>query len=65
MKLKFKVYECDDCHKRAGEFADDKEARAAGWVISHDRKNFTARAVRLIISTPGAVGLNLIKPVSH
>ena len=32
MKLKFKVYECDDCHKRAGEFADDKEARAAGWV---------------------------------
>ena len=40
MKLKFKVYECDDCHKRAGEFADDKEARAAGWVISHDRKKF-------------------------
>lgn len=40
MKLKFKVYECDDCRKRAGEFTDDKEARLAGWVISHDRKKF-------------------------
>ncbi len=38
MKLKIKVYDCDDCKSRTGGFKNDKEAREAGWVISHDRQ---------------------------